>query len=100
MCILGSCRGCNGGKVRDSTQADTDRGKAEDNKKVDTDKGKVEDNKQADPKETFQINFQKIIAFRNHSQNWKEPVIKTLGLFVFLINMVTRQFFKEIQIRH
>lgn len=53
MCILGSCRGCNGGKVRDSTQADTDRGKAEDNKKVDTDKGKVEDNTQADPKETF-----------------------------------------------
>lgn len=71
MCILGSCRGCNGGKVRDSTQADTDRGNAEDNKKVDTYKGKVEDNTQADLKETFQINFQK-----NHCFQKSQPKLK------------------------
>lgn len=55
------------GKKEDNKQADADKGKKEDNKQADAYKGKVEDNKQA--KETFQINFQKIIAFRNHSQN-------------------------------
>lgn len=79
-------------------QAKVDKGKRKGNKQTDTEKQIVEDNTQA--KETFQINFQKIIAFRNHSQNWKEPVMEILGLFVFLINMVIRQFFKVIQIIH
>lgn len=98
MCILGSWRGCKGVKVADCKQAGPDKEEEEDNKQDETDKGKVDDNKQA--KETFQINFQKIIAFRNHSQNWKGPVMEILGLFVFLINMVIRPFFKEIQIIH